>query len=620
MHGILAALRRNIFAALIPNLVLDLDSLERVAIASGKVTSWTDTISNIAFTQATSANQPTVETSALLGGVQAVRFTEVNNTILTSAAAAALFPSAATIVVIAECIGETIYCLYETNPSTTVDCFWRYSDARGYMGAFRTARLETYPSVVQTYAPFPMDGANVFGVRSSGSAYSTFLNSSIATAQAAAYTAGTTHSIGGIVGSTTRHFNGRIVRVLGFSRYLTDAEVRVVVETARKLYGLVKVYTANYSAKTPGSSAVAGTSAPEFHNILRSSAAATVQTSASTVASSIGTNTLRYFSDGTNTGLLVEESTTNYYPQAHNQAGSGLTTSGATAPVSTNNTGPDGVADASRTTVVSGGFSNYALGDTVIAGSVTASEWLKHATGSGNFQMLISAGSNQMLTGTCNSTYKKVSITRSIAGAFPGLVPVDGRGTGGGTAQALDIITDFMQLEPLPYGTSAIITSGTKVVRAGDEMRVSAGPWYVDYGRMNREVIFRPFGSSSQYVGNRRIWTFDANNYCEFNATTLVLTIVIGGSSYSTPVSMSWAAMDLVSVFTGVGASITTNVQYRVNAGSAVVLSTGSPGSFGNITATATSNTLCNGTTQQMTGLLVEDHAYRTGHKPSWTV
>lgn len=216
--------------------VLDLDASKGTTLATG-VSSWVDQISGIAYTQATGAQQPTPVASASLNNAAALRFAQASSQRLTGAAgAAALFPSAATLLVVAAVSTDTFYSVYETSGATEANGVWRFTDGAGYLGVFRSPRVETYPAAGQTYS-VPSTGAHCFVIRSDATRYRWTLDGVHAPQQAGAYSAGTTHTIGYIAGAADRYFNGDLARVYAWPSYLSDADVAQAVAFCRQTYG-----------------------------------------------------------------------------------------------------------------------------------------------------------------------------------------------------------------------------------------------------------------------------------------------------------------------------------------------------------------------------------------------
>lgn len=204
-------------------LVLKVDpALGRVA-GTG-VASITDQVSGVVYAQATGSAQPTYSAAdATLNNQPALVFAAASSQCLTNAAtAAALFPSAATLIVVASLNAESIFSIYDTTPGN--NSLWRFSDGRGYVGTFRSVRVETYPNIGAGYDP-PSTAAHCYAIRSDATRYRMQWDAALPPEQAGAYSAGTTHAIGCLSGLGSSFFNGSVGLVLGYARYLSDGEI-----------------------------------------------------------------------------------------------------------------------------------------------------------------------------------------------------------------------------------------------------------------------------------------------------------------------------------------------------------------------------------------------------------
>lgn len=177
------------------------------------------------FTQALAGNRP-IKKTAVLNGHDIARFDGSNDN-LASGNLSAVFPSAATLFVVAT-ISDTTYDLYVTR--TAGDGFWRFSDGAGYWDSFRSARVNTYP------AAMPSTGSHYFASRSSAAAYQAWVDGVAQTAKTAAYASGTTHTLG--TGGNGGPFTGDIAEVLVYDSALSDADMLAVHTYLAARFGL----------------------------------------------------------------------------------------------------------------------------------------------------------------------------------------------------------------------------------------------------------------------------------------------------------------------------------------------------------------------------------------------
>lgn len=187
------------------------------------------------FAQGTGSQQPLYKTN-IFGTLPAVRFDGTDDNMV-SASLAAVFPTAATLYIVAQLTAESKYGLYSTTGNSS---FWRFSDGNGYNGVFRATRINNYPA-----SPFmPTSGKHVFAVRSDASAFQVFLDGTGAGAQAAGYSPGTTHWVGcGTDGThnldTAQALAGDVARVLAYSAAHSAADMAAISASLKTLYGTV---------------------------------------------------------------------------------------------------------------------------------------------------------------------------------------------------------------------------------------------------------------------------------------------------------------------------------------------------------------------------------------------
>ncbi len=215
-----------------PKIWLDGDSLTSIGDGNA-IATWPDTMGAADATQGTSAQRPIAKIN-ILNGHSVARFTSANSHNFTMGDIQALFPSAATIVVVVAINTDTEYSIYNSAMTSPTDTWWRFAtDTNGYLGTFRTARIAGYP------ASMPSSGNHVFALVSSSSQYEFFLDNVSKNNQTASYSAGNTHSIGGPDnGNASKYYNGDIATILLYATALNNAQLTSIYNDLKTKYGL----------------------------------------------------------------------------------------------------------------------------------------------------------------------------------------------------------------------------------------------------------------------------------------------------------------------------------------------------------------------------------------------
>lgn len=356
-------------------------------------------------------------------------------------------------------------------------------------------------------------------------------------------------------------------------------------------------------------------SVPTGWAFARTGTGATVQTGTSSMVSGIGANLARGGRrlDADPLALVLEETRTNRMLQSRSLVtlpwstltfGTASRTAAAAA-------GPDGVVSATRitTAVSSWGFPQTPLGNT---NPLVVSGWGRAVSGTSRWQVNYAGGFrwNPVLT----TAWQRLEYLSTAPNAQ--FYPVD---NSGGDTAGEDFYTDFIQAEDGRYATEAIPTTTVAVTRAGERLYIPGGARIVGGdGRVRQYVQFQPKGSSTDCLENKRLLTLGATTYVEFDFATRVVTVVVGGVSYSTAVAMTWAAHALVEIWIAFGGGAPTSVSYRVGgAGAWTTLSTGTPTTYGVIAVAGDADVLCNGTASVFTSRTRRVDFYAPGSQPA---
>lgn len=201
---------------------------DALALVDGtQVSSWADSSGfGRNATQATPSSQPIYRVNAF-NGKPVLRFNGTSNYMVLGDLSAA-FPTAASLFVVAKlnATNFTLYSNYNGNGS-----WWSYGDGHGYLGVFRTGRVDQYP------ASMPATGNWLFDVISSSSTYQMYKNSIGQGVQAPSFYAGAVHQIG-YDQSIGQYFNGDIPEILIYNTALTDPERQAVEAYLNSKYAI----------------------------------------------------------------------------------------------------------------------------------------------------------------------------------------------------------------------------------------------------------------------------------------------------------------------------------------------------------------------------------------------
>jgi len=339
---------------------------------------------------------------------------------------------------------------------------------------------------------------------------------------------------------------------------------------------------------------------------LTRASSATVQTGTSVVVTAgIASNQARAGRklDADSVGLFVECARTNLCKSSEDP-----TSADYAAGVTVVTTYPDGTApNGSATTackhaVTNPGYSRYQAFSATTGVKHTYSMWHQSPSGS------ITA---RWQPGAATPTYSCTTAWGRVTGAY----------TSVGTLHYLTmVITDTQtvrtwghQVEVGEFPSSYIQTTlGATATRAGERLTITGA--VTRGGAIKFACGLRCLGASTEYVTDGAtvsVWYVDANNKAQFDTTTLVLTVTIGGATNTCTLN-SWTRDQLVELSIVAGGSVATVVKQRVNSGSVNSLTiTGS--ALGAISATSL-DVLCESTGKQWSGIVT----YLQCSTPAW--
>jgi hypothetical protein len=306
--------------------------------------------------------------------------------------------------------------------------------------------------------------------------------------------------------------------------------------------------------------------------VASSTAGRTVQDGDDLVMSSIPANVLMIGRSSTALarGAVLEASVVNDWPMARDF--SLWASSGTFVPPSAGTDSPDRTQISAQISCASGSFGKY-QGGNVVRPKENCSFW-RRSNGSAPKRASLYTSSPSHVsspaeTGTVDLNWSKTILYMSAAaGVTSFIVPVDGRGGNAGSyASVTDcstpVFTDMVLTEAGLVSHEFTLTSKSGTLHAVPVSIVAPT------GQLSLHIVMRPKGSiagSTPWTWSPVLWQNDANNYCQIDGTSGVITSVINGSPAATSSGITFGREDRLEWWyvNGIGS---TTIKLRANLG-----------------------------------------------------
>lgn len=259
---------------------------------------------------------------------------------------------------------------------------------------------------------------------------------------------------------------------------------------------------------------------------------ATVQTSATSVATGIPNNVIRIGRSGSlsNTALVLEETRTNYvFPHITPVANTGVWGDVANATASYG-AAPNGIAEATRVLMVAGTYGPHIY--TSVTSARFISLWGRRLANSTGYKQRLYDGvelPSHDLTGYSGDTWVRAGRYHN-SGNNTYSIHDNRLTTHGGSGVGVDMLSWGHQIENGTFLTELIETSGSVQTRAAERLYHPDVTKLMHDGMLAIEVTFRPKADfPSGFTKPMRIWSIDENNYFELDPTGTLARFCING-------------------------------------------------------------------------------------------
>lgn len=346
---------------------------------------------------------------------------------------------------------------------------------------------------------------------------------------------------------------------------------------------------------------------------------ATVQVSPSQVVTSgIGVDGVRIGNAGYGKGRVLEESRQNIAPRARptNTGGWGGITSTITLGYAA---GPDdAAATAARIFASSTGAFGCFVNAPVLAQSYVGSVWYRLLDRANRPQVIPSvpatAGTRELVTPGTDAWWRYVSPVRSSASAYCLQVHETG------LLAAVDAVCDLAQVEYGSFPTELILTTGAAATRQADSLSISDLSRVVRNGQIRIELDFIPRATRSNYTTFPTLFSYDANNYAVFQASSGRVLTGCGGVTYTSSAGgpfLAFNAGDIVRTFVVIGNCVP---EYWVSVNGAQAVNLGGGSLTPAFPSSGPLGIFRTGATQYLSGWLRRMRAYAPGRRPQWAM
>ncbi len=391
-----------------------------------------------------------------------------------------------------------------------------------------------------------------------------------------------------------------------------------------------RLFAASFSTLTPG---VASTLFGLSHT---RGSGATVQTGTSSVVSGLGTDVagIGRALDSDPLGLVIEETRTNYALRSADIGNAAQWSPVALAAQTSNNDpSPDGTTSTGRISSDGTTATHFVIGPTsVAAGAAVFSayglqgtgRWVAlYAEGGGagryfDMQAGVVGAAGGAATGSivAAGAYWKcgLAFTATLASQLRlYLASADGTVSFTGTGAYIGLWG--MQLENGAWISEYIPAVAANATRAGARIWHPSAATLIDGGRLSLRMVLQAKGANADYSTDPYLWRIDASNYARIASATGVVTTVVGGSSHSTALGVTWAKGDVLDVRLEVGSSRNGVCRIGKNGGALTSLDT-SPAAQGALSGSVLDLLQDGSAANVLSCRLRSFEAYRAGGMP----